>query len=106
MTSGFVPKLATFLPTLDSHDPAGARSIGTLRRFRQSTGTQGGFMKMRIQLVIEDEAGQTTTAEIAGIERRQSDAMSTRCAPDLVPASANSSVTSIRMRLSLRYRGL
>jgi hypothetical protein len=28
---------------------------------------------MRIQLVIEDEAGQTTTAEIAGIERRQSD---------------------------------
>src|ERR1019366_3087808 len=30
-------------------------------------------MKMRIQLIIEDEAGQTTTAEIAGIERRLSD---------------------------------
>jgi hypothetical protein len=30
-------------------------------------------MKMRIQLVIEDEVGQTTTAKIAGIERRQSD---------------------------------
>jgi hypothetical protein len=29
-------------------------------------------MKMRIQLIIEDEAGQTTTAEIAGIERRLS----------------------------------
>lgn len=28
---------------------------------------------MRIQLIIEDEVGQTTTAEIAGIERRQSD---------------------------------
>ena len=28
---------------------------------------------MRIQLIIEDEAGQTTTAEIAGIERRLSD---------------------------------
>jgi hypothetical protein len=30
-------------------------------------------MKMRIQLIIEDESGQTTTAEIAAIERRQSD---------------------------------
>jgi hypothetical protein len=30
-------------------------------------------MKMRIQLMIEDEAGGTTTAEIADIERRQSD---------------------------------
>jgi len=30
-------------------------------------------MKMRIQLIIEDEAGGTTTAEIADIERRQSD---------------------------------
>jgi hypothetical protein len=30
-------------------------------------------MKMRIQLIIEDESGRTTTAEIAAIERRQSD---------------------------------
>lgn len=30
-------------------------------------------MKMRIQLIIEDEAGGATTAEIADIERRQSD---------------------------------
>jgi hypothetical protein len=27
-------------------------------------------MKMRIQLIIEDESGRTTTAEIGAIERR------------------------------------
>jgi len=72
-TSDFGPKRATFSPTLDSDNRAGARSISDSRHCRQSTGTQGGFMKMRIQLIIEDEAGGTTTAEIADIERRQSD---------------------------------
>jgi hypothetical protein len=72
-TSDFGPKRATFSPTRDSDNRAGARSISDSRHCRQSTGTQGGFMKMRIQLIIEDEAGGTTTAEIADIERRQSD---------------------------------
>jgi hypothetical protein len=31
---------------------------------------QEGFMKMRIQLIIEDESGRTTTAEIAALARR------------------------------------
>jgi hypothetical protein len=30
-------------------------------------------MKMRIQLIIEDESGRSSTAEIAALERRQSD---------------------------------
>jgi hypothetical protein len=30
-------------------------------------------MKMRIQLIIEDESGRTTTAQIGAIERRRSD---------------------------------
>jgi hypothetical protein len=30
-------------------------------------------MKMRIQLIIENESGVTTTAQIAALERRESD---------------------------------
>src|ERR1700738_1183093 len=72
-TSNFGPKRATFSPTLDSDNRAGARSIRDSRHCRQSPGTKGGIMRMRIRRIIEHKAGGTTTAEIADIERRQSD---------------------------------
>src|SRR5258708_17166794 len=72
-TSDLGPKRATFSPTLDSDNRAGARWSSDSRRCREASGTKGGLMKMRIQLIMEDEAGGTTTAEIADIERRQSD---------------------------------
>src|ERR1700694_2975194 len=66
-------KCSTLSGALARGNPAGVRSIRGCANCQQSIGTPGVYMKMRIQLIIENESGVTTTAQIAALERRESD---------------------------------
>src|SRR5208337_732182 len=58
---------------LAAPQPPGASYQTACSTYQKTRGTQGVSMKMRIQLIIEDASGATTSTDIAALERKADD---------------------------------